>query len=60
VKSPALLAGLMAARNANFINYVATNNPDPVVMLDGMFRRLENSLEQMDIPPCVLNRDTRS
>ena len=47
VTSPALLAGLMAARNLNFINYAARIHPEPGELLAGMFARLENSLVEM-------------
>jgi Ser/Thr protein kinase RdoA (MazF antagonist) len=48
VESPQQLAGLMAARNANFINYVAGHLPKLQEMLDGMFERLGRSLAQME------------
>jgi Ser/Thr protein kinase RdoA (MazF antagonist) len=48
VESPQLLAGLMAARNANFINYVAGILPTPQEMLNGMFKRLEQFLILME------------
>jgi Ser/Thr protein kinase RdoA (MazF antagonist) len=47
VESPQQLAGLMAARNANFINYVAGHLPDPQEILIGMFERLGQYLAQM-------------
>lgn len=48
VRSPQQLAGLMAARNTNFINYVLSLLPDPREMLEGMFERLEQSMAMMD------------
>jgi Ser/Thr protein kinase RdoA (MazF antagonist) len=48
VESPQQLAGLMAARNANFINYAVGLLPDPQELLDGMFERLEQSLILME------------
>lgn len=47
VRSSEQLAGLMAARNANFINYVVSLRPNPEQELDGMFTRLAQSLAQM-------------
>jgi Ser/Thr protein kinase RdoA (MazF antagonist) len=47
VETPQQLAGLMTARNANFINYVAGFLPELQEMLDGMFERLGKSLAQM-------------
>jgi Ser/Thr protein kinase RdoA (MazF antagonist) len=47
VDSPQQLAGLMTARNANFINYVPTILPEPQEMLDGMFERMQQSLALM-------------
>lgn len=46
VSSPQL-AGLMAARNTNFINYVLVHIPEPAQMLEGMFIRLKQSLAGM-------------
>jgi Ser/Thr protein kinase RdoA (MazF antagonist) len=48
VESPQQLAGLMAARNANFINYIAGLFLDRQEMLDGMFERLEQFLILME------------
>lgn len=42
--SNALLAGLMAAREVNFINYILDREQDPSAMLERMFPRLEKML----------------
>ena len=43
--SNSLLAGLMAARQVNFINYVLDREEDPSLMLERMFPRLQSMLE---------------
>jgi Ser/Thr protein kinase RdoA (MazF antagonist) len=48
VESPQQLAGLMTARNTNFINYAAGHIPNPQEILIGMFERLSQSFAQME------------